>query len=104
MEARIYDAMQLLLPTPLFNHAFWSIVLTGVAVMLSRRGGGTPLVVFAASALVFALGFGVIGISCEFRYLYVLPVAATLLLLALVTGSRAAATGGTMHRADGISP
>lgn len=76
--------------TPLFNHVFWSIVLAVAAAALLRRGGADALVVFAASAAVFTLGFAIIGISCDFRYLYVLPVAATVLLFALAVGSGAA--------------
>jgi hypothetical protein len=72
----------------LFNHAFWSIVLAGAAAILALRGGAAALVVFATSVLVFALGFGVIGMSCEFRYIYVLPVAATLLTFALAATGR----------------
>jgi hypothetical protein len=92
---RVFQDFLLSLPTPLFNHAFWSIVLIAAAIAWWRRGGADPLVVFAAGAIVFAFGFAVIGIACEFRYLYVLPVAATVLLFALVAGSRRAGADGT---------
>ena len=75
-----------LLHTPLFNQVFWSIALAVAAAALWVRGGAGPLVVLAGSAFAFALAFGVVGYSCEFRYIYVVPVAATLLLLALATG------------------
>jgi hypothetical protein len=77
-----------LMGTPLFNHVFWAFVLFASAIVLVRRGRAGALVVFAASAIVFALAFSVIGISCEFRYVYVLPVAATLLLFVLATAPR----------------
>jgi hypothetical protein len=82
-DRRFAAVLRQLLHTPLFNHAFWSIVLAVAAVTLLLRRGAGALVVLAASALVFTLGFAVIGISCEFRYIYILPVAATLLLLVL---------------------
>ena len=74
--------------TPVFNHVFWALVLFASAIVHVRRGGAGALVVFAASAIAFALAFSVIGISCEFRYIYVLPVAATLLLFVLATAPR----------------
>ncbi len=73
--------------TPVFNHAFWALVLCASAVVLLRRGGAGALVVFAGSAIAFTLGFALIGISCEFRYIYVVPVAATILLFVLATGT-----------------
>ena len=82
---------------PLFNHVLWSIVLAVAAVALWRRRGTGALVLLAASALVFTLAFGIIGISCEFRYAYVLPVAATLLVFVVATMPKAVANARPLH-------
>jgi len=84
----------LLRRTPLFNHVFWAVALAAVGLRLWRRGGAGALVVFAASALAFTLTFGVVGISCEFRYIYVLPVAATLLLFVLIIAPKEEGASG----------
>jgi hypothetical protein len=92
-----------LMETRLFNHVFSMLVLCASAILLWRRGGATALVVFAASAVVFTLAYGVIGISCEFRYIYILPVAATLLLFTLTlfsseAGERGQPSGSTARQ------
>ncbi len=71
--------------TPLFSHLFWSIVLVLAAIGLWLRSRSTALVVFAAAAASFASAFAIIGVSCDFRYLYIVPVAATFLVFALLT-------------------
>lgn len=82
---------------PLFNHVLWSIVLAIAAVALWLRGGGSALVVLAASALGYTLAFGIIGISCEFRYAYVLPVAATLLGVVLAIAPKTVCAAGPLR-------
>jgi hypothetical protein len=67
----------------LFNHAFWLLALVVAAAILARRRGAGALVVFAGATLAFALGYAVVGIACDFRYLYVAPLAATLCAFAL---------------------
>ena len=75
----VFQDFLLNLPAPLFNHVFWATMLLAAAAALWRRGRAAPLVLLAAGAVVFALGFAVVGIACDFRYLYVLPLAATVL-------------------------
>ena len=84
--------------TPMFNPVFGSVVLAVCAAALWRRDGASALVVFAASTFLYSLAFAVIGLSCDFRYLYILPVAATVLLLALIAGARSAGRGGAEPR------
>ena len=90
----VFQDFLLNLPAPLFNHVFWATMLLAGAAALWRRGRAAPLVLLAAGAVVFALGFAVVGIACDFRYLYVLPLAATVLLFALVTSPRTAEARG----------
>ncbi len=52
---------------------------------------------FAASALGYTLAFGIIGISCEFRYTYVLPVAATLLGVVLAIAPKTVCAAGPLR-------
>ncbi|MGE5090297.1 MAG: hypothetical protein ACM3QY_14305 [Candidatus Levyibacteriota bacterium] len=84
--------------TPMFNPVFWSIVLAACAAVLWRRDGAGALFVFAACTFLYALAFAVIGLSCDFRYLYILPVAATVLLLALIAGAGSAGPDGAERR------
>ncbi|HSQ81167.1 MAG TPA: hypothetical protein VLU54_08540 [Casimicrobiaceae bacterium] len=84
--------------TPIFSPVFGSVVLAVCAAVLRRRDGASALVVFAASTFLYSLGFAVIGLSCDFRYLYILPVAATVLLLALIGPARSAGRGGAEPR------
>lgn len=69
--------------SPMFNHVFWLGVLAAAAALLAWRRGAGALVALAASTIAFALAFAVIGIACDFRYLYVVPVAATLCAFAV---------------------
>jgi hypothetical protein len=87
-DSRLVTWLSGLMRTRLFNHAFSALILCVSAIVLWRRGGASALVVFAASAVAFTVAFGIIGISCDFRYIYILPVAATLLLLVLALGPR----------------
>jgi hypothetical protein len=91
-DSTLMEAAEQLRDTPLFNPVFWSIALVVGAMILALRRTAAALVILAASTLVFVLGFGVIGISCDLRYVYILPVAATMLLfvLALTSGPTAA--------------
>jgi len=74
--------------TPLFNHVFWLIVMAVAGGTLLGKDGSAPLVLLAISAFAFALGYSVIGISCEFRYLYILPVTASILVFAAALAPR----------------
>jgi hypothetical protein len=85
---RRLGALSWRLHPPLFNHVFWLLVVAVAALTMWRRDGVTPLVLMAACALAFTLSFGIIGISCEFRYLYILPVAASLLVFAAAIAPR----------------
>ncbi len=92
-DSTLMEAAEQLRNTPLFNPVFWSIALGVAAIILVLRRTAAALVVLAASSVIFALGFGVIGISCDLRYVYILPVAATMLLFALALTSGPAAAG-----------
>jgi len=89
----LMDAAEQLRDTPLFNPVFWSIALVVSAVILALRRTAAALVILAASSLVFVLAFSVIGISCDLRYVYILAVAATMLLFAVAITSGPAAAG-----------
>ena len=79
---------RLLRYTPLFNQVFWMLVVAVAAGILWRRDGTTALVLLAPCAFAFTLGFAVVGISCEFRYLYILPVTASILAFAVAIAPR----------------
>jgi hypothetical protein len=69
-----------LLGTPIFSHLFWA-VLSGVCLvilLLRRRGPDMALAGLLVTALVYGASYFFIAIDCEYRYLYVVDLAAIL--------------------------
>lgn len=64
--------------TPVFSHLTWALVAAGLMVLLLRRGDPADWVFVAllGGALLFAASFAVISVACDYRYLYVLDLAA----------------------------
>jgi hypothetical protein len=65
-------------PTPAYSHAAYAVVAAALAIVLLRRRGPADIAVAAmlGAALVFAASFAVIGIACDYRYLYDLDLSA----------------------------
>ena len=64
--------------TPIYSHLFWAVVALGLIGLLMRRRDPADWV-FAAlltGALGFAASFAVISVACDYRYLYLLDLAA----------------------------
>ena len=63
--------------TPLYSHAAWALVAASLlAVFLrSRRPEAPALAGLMAAALAFAASFALIGVACDYRYLYALDLA-----------------------------
>ena len=100
----LMEAAEQLQNTPLFNPVFWSVALGVAAAILALRRVAASLVILAVSSLLFALGFGAIGISCDLRYVYIIPVAATMLLFAVTITSGAEAADATTADRNGRMP
>ena len=100
----LMEAAEQLQNTPLFNPVFWSVALGVAAAILALRRVAASLVILAVSSLLFALGFGAIGISCDLRYVYIVPVAATMLLFAVAITSGPEAADETAADRNGRIP
>ncbi len=82
------DYVDAFVGTPVMSHLAWgacALLLLGLAAFDVARGdrGPTRLAVVGllASALAFTAGFFVVSVACDYRYLYLLDVAAMAALL-----------------------
>lgn len=64
--------------TPVYSHLFWAVAALGVIGLLLRRRDPADWVFIAlmTGALGFAASFAVISVACDYRYLYLLDLAA----------------------------
>lgn len=64
--------------TPILSHVFYALISLIALILLLRRRRPEDLAIAAlqASALLFTASFFVIGIACDYRYLYALDLAA----------------------------
>ncbi|WP_309605382.1 hypothetical protein [Phenylobacterium sp.] len=64
--------------TPVYSHLTWAIVAVAVIVLLLRRGDPVDgvFVALLAGTLAFTASFFVISVACDYRYLYLLDLAA----------------------------
>lgn len=78
-DVALYRYAQLFMGTPFFLNAAWGVLALGLAALLARRRphapGDAATVAMLVAALGFAASFAVIGIACDVRYLFFLPVA-----------------------------
>ena len=77
-DAWLEDYADGLVGTPLYSHAVYAVlaVVLIVVLWLRRRPGDIAIGALQAGALAFVASFFVIGVSCDYRYLYLLDVAA----------------------------
>jgi hypothetical protein len=64
--------------TPVYSHLTWAVVAVGVIVLLLRRRDPADWVFVAllGGTLAFVASFAVISVACDYRYLYLLDLAA----------------------------
>jgi hypothetical protein len=64
--------------TPIFSHLTWAVVALGVIGLLWQRRDPADWVFIAlmAGSLLFAASFALISVACDYRYLYLLDLAA----------------------------
>ena len=69
--------------TPVFSHLTWAAVALGMIVLLLRRRDPADwaMVGLLAGALLFTASFAVISVACDYRYLYLLDLAAMVSVL-----------------------
>ena len=69
--------------TPIYSHLAWALVAVGMIVLLWRRGDAADWAIIGllGGALAFAASFALISVACDYRYLYLLDVAAMTALI-----------------------
>ncbi len=69
--------------TPILSHLTWAVVAVGMIVLLARRreAADWAFIGLLAGSLLFAASFAVISVACDYRYLYLLDLAAMVSLL-----------------------
>ena len=69
--------------TPVFSHLTWAVVAIGMIVLLLRRRDPADWAIIGllVGSLLFAASFAVISVACDYRYLYLLDLAAMVSLL-----------------------
>jgi hypothetical protein len=81
--------------TPLFRHGFFLAIAALLAVFLRVRHGPTasiPAVALLVAGIAFTLSWFVVGVSCDVRYMYFLPLCVFLavIMLSILEAERAA--------------
>jgi hypothetical protein len=89
-DQRLYNYVTWFLDTPAYSHVTYGLVALAVGLLLLFRRDPADLAMaaFMAGALAFAASFFVISIACDYRYLYLLDVAAITGLLYLAIDPR----------------
>jgi hypothetical protein len=69
--------------TPILSHLTWAVVAAGVIVLLLRRreAADWAFIGLLTGSLLFAASFAVISVACDYRYLYLLDLAAMVSVL-----------------------
>ncbi len=69
--------------TPILSHLTWAVVAAGLIVLLLRRreAADWAFIGLLTGSLLFAASFAVISVACDYRYLYLLDLAAMVSLL-----------------------
>ena len=64
--------------TPVFSHLTWALAAVGVIALLLRRRDPADWVIagLLAGSLAFVASFAIISVACDYRYLYLLDLAA----------------------------
>ena len=77
-DQRLYNYVTWFLDTPAMSHvAFAGIALVvGVVLLIRREPADLMIAGLMAGALAFAASFFVISLACDYRYLYLLDIAA----------------------------
>jgi hypothetical protein len=74
----VYDYAKRFFKTPVFSHVTWALAAVGVMVLLLRRRDPADWVFIGllGGTLLFVASFAVISVACDYRYLYLLDLAA----------------------------
>lgn len=74
--------------TPAYSHLAYAAValVLGLALLFSRNPADAPLAMMLLAGLAFAATFALIGLACDYRYLYALDLAAMVAALHWAVG------------------
>jgi hypothetical protein len=74
--------------TPVFKHGAYLFVavLLSILLLIRRWLSDIPIIAMLLASMAFAFSYLLVGIGCDFRYLYFLPVATILGLLQAIGG------------------
>jgi hypothetical protein len=77
-DARLFNYVTWFFDTPAYSHVTYALIALAVGILLLFRRDPADLAIAAlmAGALGFAASFFVISIACDYRYLYLVDVAA----------------------------
>ena len=77
-DTRLYNYVTWFLDTPAYSHITYALVALVAGLMLLWRRDPADLAMagLMAGALAFAASFVVISIACDYRYLYLVDMAA----------------------------
>ncbi|MFG1419876.1 hypothetical protein V5F38_18530 [Xanthobacter sp. V0B-10] len=98
-DAALYAYSTSWFGTPLFMNLTWALVALALAGVIrfrtSRAPGDVAIVAMLVSGLLFAASFALIGIACDVRYLFLLPVVCCGALAHLANATPQDDPGGT---------
>lgn len=91
-DRRLYNYVTWFTDTPALSHVAYAVLalVVGALLLIRREPADLAMVGLLAGALLFAASFFVISVACDYRYLYLLDVAALTGLLYLALDPRLA--------------
>ncbi len=77
-DTRLYNYVTWFLDTPAYSHVTYAFVAlaVGLLVLMRRTPADWAMAAFMGGALAFTASFFVISLACDYRYLYLLDIAA----------------------------
>ncbi|HVP83112.1 MAG TPA: hypothetical protein VMS78_00190 [Rhizomicrobium sp.] len=88
-DAALETYAQNFVGTPIFSHAFFAVLGLAAAIILLRRWSPSDIAIvfLLAAAGMFTLTFFAISLACDYRYLYLLDMAAIIGALHAILGA-----------------
>jgi hypothetical protein len=86
-NAKVYHLLRGLLTTPVYAHWVYLLLLVGelMALFATYRRGDEAIIGMGLSAYAMVMSFALIGLACDFRYLY-FPMVASLVIPVMMAG------------------
>jgi hypothetical protein len=86
-NSKEFYLLRSLLNTPIYSHWVYLLLLVGelMVLLVTYRKGDEAIIGMGLSAYVMTMSFAVIGLACDFRYLY-FPMVASLVIPIMMAG------------------